>query len=89
MKPQTRAHTHTNPKRLNRIHSVLWSVTHGRGLNQAQITAAAYAWSHSAPLLKHRSFENLKTLLCGELPQVQLRQLSTAEATLYSRKLFS
>lgn len=54
-----------NPKRLKRIHDVLRSVTHGRGLGcyQAQITAAAYAWSHSASLLKFRSFDSRTLLL--------------------------
>lgn len=54
-----------HPKRLKRIHDVLRSVTHGRGLGcyQAQITAAAYAWSHSASLLKFRSFDSHTILL--------------------------
>lgn len=54
-----------NPKRLKRIHDVLSSVTHGRGLGcyQAQITAAAHAWSHSASLLKFRSFDSRTLLL--------------------------
>lgn len=67
-----------NPKRLKRIHNVLRSVTHGRGLGcyQAQITAAAYAWSHSASLLNSGALTVVPSCCLQELQQVHLTQLS-------------